>query len=114
VTATAELPAVALPEERHLAYSLFGEPAPYPPEPEPAGVPVADLPPQDQLVLPFGPPAHQPSIWDAEPAPCQLALLPEPEPWEAEGPAAPRTPASGRLARRRARPAPGRGQLPLF
>ncbi|MGH2689751.1 MAG: hypothetical protein ACRDKW_13245, partial [Actinomycetota bacterium] len=81
MTATAGLPGVALRGEGYLAFSLSGEPAPYPPEPDPAAdEPVAEVTPPGQLELPLAPPAHQPSIWDAEPEPRQLALLPEPEP----------------------------------
>jgi hypothetical protein len=115
VTATAGLQAAALAGERFVAFSLFGEPAPYAPEPEPAGEdPAADAAWPDQLALPLDAPAHQPSIWDAEPEPRQLALLPEPEPWEAERAPAPRRQPAGRLARRRALAVAGPDQLPLF
>lgn len=115
MTATAGRQAAAPSGERYVPFSLFGEPAPYAPEADPVGEPPApDDAGPDQLVLPLAPPAHQPSIWDAEPEPRQLALLPEPEPWEAEPPTDPRTPRGGRLARRRARAVAGPDQLPLF
>lgn len=104
-----------------LAFSLFGDPAPYPPQPDPVDeVPEApgDAACPGQLTLPVSRDApHQPSIWDAEPEPRQLALLPDPEPWEAERPRPPTRapgPSGRRLARRRARAAPSPDQLPLF
>ena len=66
---------------------------------------------------------NQPAIWDAEPEPRQLALLPDPDPWEADRPLPAGTPGGpgtaeargGRLARRRRRnAAPPPGQLSLF
>lgn len=59
---------------------------------------------------------NQPAIWDAEPEPRQLALLPEPEPWEVDRPipAGAAGARGGRLARRRSRTAPPPDQLSLF
>lgn len=60
---------------------------------------------------------NQPAIWDAEPEPRQLALLPDPDPWEADRPPPTNMTGSrgGRLARRRRRNAvPPPDQLSLF
>ena len=59
------------------------------------------------------PTGNQPAIWDAEPEPRQLALLPEPDPWEADRPAPAAGARGGRLSRRRSRAA-SPDQLSLF
>ena len=89
-----------------------------PPSPPPGG--------DDPAQPPAGDPGagavarNQPAIWDAEPEPRQLALLPDPDPWEADRPAPTGTAGAsgargGRLGRRRRRnPAPPPDQLSLF
>jgi hypothetical protein len=93
-----------------IAETLWGEEVAWAPEPqaEPEPGEAAAEPGPDQLS--FG--ENQPAIWDAEPEPRQLALLPDPEPWEADRPSPAGAP-PGRLARRRARAAPP-DQLSLF
>ena len=84
-----------------------------PPSPPPGG--------DDPAQPPAGDPGagavarNQPAIWDAEPEPRQLALIPDPDAWEADPPVAGPARAGGRLGRRRRRnPAPPPDQLSLF
>jgi hypothetical protein len=92
-----------------IAETLWGEEVLW--APPAVDEPEAEEPPQpdpDQLAFD----QNQPAIWDSEPEPRQLAMLPEPEPWEADRPAATSV-RPGRFARRRARAA-SPDQLSLF
>jgi hypothetical protein len=101
----------------------------FPGLPIPADVAVPPAPPASDDPQPSGTggPAgqallrNQPAIWDAEPEPRQLALIPDPDPWEADRPPpagarppgrAERTEHASRRRRRTTIPSPG--QLSLF
>lgn len=74
-------------------------------------------PPDTEETAAAGSVRNQPAIWDAEPEPRQLPLIPDPAAWESDRPAVAVAPSErgGRLARRRRRTAaPSTGQLSLF
>jgi len=93
-----------------------GEPGPAAGEPEQGATRATDAP--DAPIPDSGEEGldrNQPAIWDAEPEPRQLPLLPDPDPWEADRPSpGPTRPRGGRLARRRSRTAVPPDQLSLF